>query len=835
MPTYFIDPVNGNDANDGLSFANRKRNISSVAGSLVAGDNVRIIANPAPTNIGLCTWNSLSTITLPAGETATLYNDGSWAGSPATVTNTLNTTTRKEGVNANQSAVLNTYTGTTKIASFSGFGPANLSTYSKINLWFSCSQLTYANLSAFSILLCSDNNGNTPVYTFRFPASIPPQTTGLIPIVIDNGSTLSLATNINSITLSADRAIGAATANVIVDNVFASKNIRLDGLISKNSTTQVDITKPEFWWSPRSVTNNILTVEQGAGQLSYASSPSRGYIGTTETVSAYVVESLPIPASSSTNNTALYTITNRTGTEASPIIINGGWDRTNMSQQISGVSWLRSSNGNQYIINQTGTSRNITYNSLGFTRCEEGIRITGTGTSVNAISGINLTNVHIVGASDNGLVLTTATLNSFVLSGCSIGQSGYYTAANNFADSLIASNTFNLSVIDTIVYNSDGSEGVSITNCPNGYFRNFGVLNSTRDGINLQSGSCLFENVSSVSNGGIGMVIGGTINVSQSPNNNTFINGVFANNGSSTTVNGAGILFSSGVQKTSFYNTLISANSGNAVGGGIVFSNNGNGTIFYGLTTLNNRSSTNAVAMRFINDVNPIISQSDFYVYNWVSNETLTRIQGWIGGFSQRLYSTNEQLNTNSHYVYADNGTVEGTSTSARSPGICWQMNPGNINNSTGTFFRGSQYPLVHNIKSVLCTANIPMTASLWVRRTNSDVSGNFVLKGYQIGGINNNISTSTTSTSLTDWERLSIAFTPTQTGFVEFEMQAFASNYYSTTAPTGILIWDDFNVTPSTTVAATSGDYAFAAQGVVVSTPINSIVASSEKSFLFC
>lgn len=827
MPTYFIDPGAGNDANDGLSFANRKRTIASVTGSLVAGDNVRIIANNEPTNIGLCTWNSFGTITLPAGETVGLYNDGAWTSGAATVAAATSTASRKEGANSSQLTVQNTYAGATKLASYTVAGGADLSAQSKINLWFQCSQTTYANLSVFSILLCSDTAGDVPVYSFRFPASVAPPGTILVPIVIDNGSPLTLATSISSITLSASRQIGAAAATVIIDNVFASKNVRLNGLISKNSTTQVNISKPEFWWSPRSVNANVLTVEQGPGWASYANSPSRGYVGITESADGYVVESLVLNATTSTTNGVINSVASRAGTEASPITFSGGWDRTSMSQQISGISWLRTSHGTQYIFSQTGTSRDITYDSLGFSRCENGIRVNGAGTSITAISGIDFFNVHTSGTRDSGVVVFTATINSVLLSGCSFIQSGGTAGAGN----LYFDTIYNLSAIDVTVANAGGDHGLVIYDSTNAYVRNVRSYNNQTYGFTLHSDSCLLDSISCISNGQCGILLGDTGFTSS---NNTIYNGYFVNNGANTGVtNAAGIIFSLGTQNNAFYNTLVATNSGNATGAGILFLNNGQSTLFYGLTTTRNISNSLPIAIRYTPAA--AVAQANSYVLNWTSNEA-TKVTGFVGGNGTELFSTNDGGDVNSHYVYADNGTIRGTTLSARSPGICWQMNLAQTNNATGTFFRGSQYPLVHKIKSILCTANVPMTASLWVRRTDSTVSGNFVLRGYQINGVSNNLSTSTTSASLTGYEQLSIAFTPTQTGFVEFEMQAFASNFYATAAPAGILLWDDFDAIPDTTVAATSGDYGFIAQGVVVSTPNSSSVATpTETSYMFC
>ena len=39
MTTYFVDPVGGNNSNNGLSFANRKQTVGNITPS--AGDTIR--------------------------------------------------------------------------------------------------------------------------------------------------------------------------------------------------------------------------------------------------------------------------------------------------------------------------------------------------------------------------------------------------------------------------------------------------------------------------------------------------------------------------------------------------------------------------------------------------------------------------------------------------------------------------------------------------------------------------------------------------------------------------------------------------------------------------
>lgn len=60
MPTYYLDLENGNDANDGLSFANRWRTFTNgaTAARVAPGDIIRVMGSPAPSSLGNGTWTS---------------------------------------------------------------------------------------------------------------------------------------------------------------------------------------------------------------------------------------------------------------------------------------------------------------------------------------------------------------------------------------------------------------------------------------------------------------------------------------------------------------------------------------------------------------------------------------------------------------------------------------------------------------------------------------------------------------------------------------------------------------------------------------------------------
>ena len=75
MDIKYIDPENGNDANDGSSFALRVRSfgLGLTAARIAPGDEIRMIASPDPASLGSATWTDASaTITLASAKNVTI-------------------------------------------------------------------------------------------------------------------------------------------------------------------------------------------------------------------------------------------------------------------------------------------------------------------------------------------------------------------------------------------------------------------------------------------------------------------------------------------------------------------------------------------------------------------------------------------------------------------------------------------------------------------------------------------------------------------------------------------------------------------------------------------
>ena len=97
MTIRYLDLVNGNDANDGSTFALRKKTLNSATYN--SGDTVRVMASPDPTSLGQSATftNGSDTITLASAVTANIDTcENAWTAS-ANVTSTVSSSNFREG------------------------------------------------------------------------------------------------------------------------------------------------------------------------------------------------------------------------------------------------------------------------------------------------------------------------------------------------------------------------------------------------------------------------------------------------------------------------------------------------------------------------------------------------------------------------------------------------------------------------------------------------------------------------------------------------------------------------------------------------------------------
>lgn len=343
MAIFYLDPVGGNDANNGGSFANRWKTIASgpTAARVAPGDEIRFIESPAPTLIGNCTWAtgaSARSITVPAGDVklidALAVNTG-WVAA-ANVTLNAASSTRLIGAAAVNFTVGAAFT-TGKLA----HKPLSLDLtgFQQVNVWFR----TSVALTAGTVFLdlCSDATGDTPIVSVPFTDS--GQTTAWFAGLIAHTGSLG---SIGSIALRATADPGIPI--ISINCLWASKapgsadEITLATMISKTAYTTTPPLRgtgngDEPLLGVMGVTSDTTVVlNRNSAQDNGLDTAGRGYDGVAETVATYAHQCFAYsePRIWSPNEAA---------TDALQTVWSGGWSATDMATRTGMTRYMLSS------------------------------------------------------------------------------------------------------------------------------------------------------------------------------------------------------------------------------------------------------------------------------------------------------------------------------------------------------------------------------------------------------------------------------------------------------------------------------------------------------------
>lgn len=330
MATLYLDLEAGNDANDGTSFANRKKTLAGASAIALPGDTVRIMASTTPNSLGVngTFARGSTTITLASAVNAAIdTGETAWTAS-ANVTTTTSTT-RKQGSFSTSIALAAAFT--TGLAAYKALGGAtDFSAYQQLSLWF---QQTSGTLGGFQIKLCSDAAGVTAVSTFTIPA--PVVLNGWNRVTVNLGS--AMGASIQSVAFYVTSDSGAQT--YLLDNIVACKapgtgELSHQTLIGKANSLGAGGNDSETWYAIRAIEGTAITLD--LLNSSDAGSTTNGrFWGTSETVTAYSLFPSYVP----TNVVAADLRWTAGGTDTQTLTISGGWNRTDMSTQ-TGQTWL---------------------------------------------------------------------------------------------------------------------------------------------------------------------------------------------------------------------------------------------------------------------------------------------------------------------------------------------------------------------------------------------------------------------------------------------------------------------------------------------------------------
>ena len=323
MAIRYVDLVNGNDANNGSTFALRKKTIASAGALSTANDTIRVMKTPDATSLGSCTWSNISkSITLPSAYTANICTcETAWTAS-ANVTCTTQSSYTRFGTYESSIAIAAGFT-TGKVAYFAIGSALDLSAYQQISFFMRNSAAIPAN--AVYIDLCSDTTGDVPVASFLLQPKQTSYNSRLYPHTHDYGSALPASVQSIAIRAVAD----PGTLTLVFDNIIACKapsdptSITLNSIIGQNSTDE-----PE-WYPIRYINGTEVSLLINVSWKGTAGSITTYKIEPIRIIDITPYASLPTPE----GNTFTAWNIGASGSTSGYINIECGYDTTDMSTQ----------------------------------------------------------------------------------------------------------------------------------------------------------------------------------------------------------------------------------------------------------------------------------------------------------------------------------------------------------------------------------------------------------------------------------------------------------------------------------------------------------------------
>lgn len=710
MSTFYLDYEGGNDANDGLSFANRWKTINNgaTAARIAPGDVIRVMASPDPTDTGVNgTFTNLSpTVILSSALNVLVTNcDTAWTASP-NVTCTANATTYRTATGSASAAFAGAFT--TGLAAYLDLGGAqDYSAYQGLTFWVHTNTVLAG--STLSLRLCSDAAGVTTVDTIAIPAL--PVINAWVPVYVDTGG--ALGASIQSIALYADADPGTAT--VLLDNISVVKangvdNLNLTSLIGKN-------TGSEHWWAIRSINGTTVTLDNAPGAAS--GSTPKGYVGTSETVGLYKRETIKTTMS----NTAIQPVQD-SGTSGNLITFSCGWNRTDMSTQT----------GQTYFDGQCGIGTGWDFNLNTFV-------------SVDRLFAVRYSVGLLCGPSDNafgtvgGIACTTNALSvGTAASRCSVTSMTATQGTGSILSLLGAAFTCTSAVVH------GGGETVSQACVLNGRGISIGTLE-----INNIGGTCLSLAGNPTNNLYIGALT--CSNATTGINTSSAMLDVLIQSMTCTSITGVALTTFGGLRHRYNEVTITSCGTAVSIPSGFVNAE----LIFGNLTTSGNTTVFSIAAFT-----------GNIYVNKSSFGEASPLSFSGSGYHSGRLVFQDFDGTADDHRTYYSSGATGATifadaTTRHSSSGLSWKFN------IQSTTFVTENFPVTFPVARIAVNANKQVTASLWCRRSSTSMNGTFRCRAGQIAGVTVDVEDSI-SAAIDTWQQLNLVFTPTEVGVIDLD-----------------------------------------------------------------
>lgn len=147
---------------------------------------------------------------------------------------------------------------------------------------------------------------------------------------------------------------------------------------------------------------------------------------------------------------------------------------------------------------------------------------------------------------------------------------------------------------------------------------------------------------------------------------------------------------------------------------------------------------------------------------------------GLSGFYTAYFFSEDHDQTPGNHKIFMD-GALISTAVDQRytASGVSWKIQP------TNSSLRADFRPVILSLAKVACSANNLVTIKAWMRRDNTGLTMRLVCKGGQIAGVSNDVA-SAMSAAANTWQEVTITFTPTVAGVVEITAEAWGGTSFS-------------------------------------------------------
>lgn len=316
--TYYIDPVAGNDTNDGLSWATAWKTMTfgATEPNIISGDFIRIAKTSDPVAIG-CLWTSGSkSVALSVPRTLGIDDcESGWTAANGSTVNHV-TSTKKQGT-ACVGVDVPTY-ASNSVYAYKTIPVTNASAYQGLSFWYRV-ESGIVDSGRWELCLCSDTLGTTIVDRFQLPGH--PAADRWMPLNVFRSGSGNLGASIQSIALYTTSTPPISSHTVLLDNIQATKvdDLNLTSLISKDGSPTGGV---EGYWGIQSISGSAVLLDR---DTNCDAGSGFGYYGVTEDVPTYIRETYKVPPAPLMLTSSLFNV-NNSGTPGASIIYSGGWN-----------------------------------------------------------------------------------------------------------------------------------------------------------------------------------------------------------------------------------------------------------------------------------------------------------------------------------------------------------------------------------------------------------------------------------------------------------------------------------------------------------------------------